>query len=293
MTQGSRVHAESVFASTRAEEIQDLGFPVLIKPDALSPEYYDALDRSFPQLEKVTGGMPVEGNKRVRLEAEYSLSDPEIPEIWREFVRHHVSEAFFQEFCRLFGDGVRRTHPRLEEIFGKRLEEFRIGLRQPEKAGGERNGEYDIVLDLQFGWNSPPTRAGTTVRGPHLDSPIKLFTGLLYFKDRDDDSEGADLEFERLRRGRYPRPKAARIDPDTVEPYLIVPYAANTLIFFVNSPLAIHGVTPRSMTHRPRRFLNFVGECYTVPTPDLFTAPETRSPYLWRQLVRALVKRLS
>lgn len=287
----SGVHVESVFASTRAEELEDPGFPLLVKPDALSPGYYAALDRSFPLLEKVIGGVPVEGNKRVRLEAEYSLADPEIPEIWRAFIAHHVSQTFFHEFCRLFGDGVRRTHPNLEESFGKPLEEFSVGLRKPAKAGCAANRDYDIVLDLQIGWNSPPSVPGTTVRGPHLDSPIKLFTGLLYFKDADDDSEGGDLELQRLRRGRYPRPKAARIDPNEVEAYRVVPYAANTLVFFVNSPLAIHGVTPRSVTHRPRRFLNFVGECYSMPTPDLFIAPETRSPYLWRQLVRSVVKR--
>jgi hypothetical protein len=289
----SEANVESIFASTRAEELEDLGFPILVKPDALSPAYYDALDRSFPPLEKVVGGTPVEGNKRVRLEAEYSLADPGIPEVWRAFIDHHVSQTFFLEFCRLFGDGVRKTHPHLEESFGKPLEEFSVGLRRAEKDECAANRKYDIVLDLQFGWNSPPSVPGTTVRGPHLDSPIKLFTGLLYFKDSDDDSEGGDLELQRLRRGRYPRPKAARIAPEEVETYRVVPYAANTLVFFVNSPLAIHGVTPRSVTHRPRRFLNFVGECYAVPTPDLFIAPETRSPYLWRQLVRSVVKHFS
>ncbi|MDJ0866554.1 MAG: 2OG-Fe(II) oxygenase [Myxococcota bacterium] len=282
---------ESILGSIGPEDIQDLGFPAVIKPQALSRDYYEALDRAFPPLEKVTGGAPVASNTRHRLVARDCLADPEVPEIWRDFVRYHTSEAFFREFCRMFGDHVRRTHPRFEENFGKPLEEFSVGLRHGGKADDEGNRSHDIVLDVQFGWNSPNTEV-STVRGPHLDSPIKLLTGLLYFRDEDDDSEGADLEFHHLRQGRYPKPKAARIDPDTVEPYLHVPYAANTLVFFINSPLAVHGVTPRSVTDRPRRFMNFVGECYLGRTPDFFIAPETRSPYAWRQLVRAVKRRL-
>ena len=45
-------------------------------------------------------------------------------------------------------------------------------------------------------YNSP-VRTPSTVRGPHLDSPFKLFAALLYFRAPEDDSSGGDLEFVR------------------------------------------------------------------------------------------------
>ena len=37
-------------------------------------------------------------------------------------------------------------------------------------------------------------------------------------------------------------------------------YKANTLLLFVNSPFAVHGVTERQPTPHLRRYVNFVAE---------------------------------
>jgi hypothetical protein len=48
-----------------------------------------------------------------------------------------------------------------------------------------------------------------------------------------------------------------------------VPYEANTLVLFLNSPNSVHGVTPRPPTPHVRRYINFQVEL----SRDLFTLP--------------------
>jgi hypothetical protein len=45
----------------------------------------------------------------------------------------------------------------------------------------------DVMLDPQFAINSAVTFV-STVRGPHLDKPYKLFAAILYMQHPDDDS---------------------------------------------------------------------------------------------------------
>jgi len=51
---------------------------------------------------------------------------------------------------------------------------------------------------------------------------------------------------------------------EKVERVKQVPYSANTLIMWINVPHSLHGVTPRSVTDIPRRYVNFVSESYTL-----------------------------
>ena len=45
-----------------------------------------------------------------------------------------------------------------------------------------------------------------------------------------------------------------------VEEVVRVPYQTNTLVLFLNSFNAVHGVTPRGVAPHTRMFLNIVGE---------------------------------
>ena len=69
---------------------------------------------------------------------------------------------------------------------------------------------------------------------------------------------------------------AAELDPDAAiyhnnlgnvavrdevaERFATVPYRANTLVTFVNTPDSIHGVSERGVTAHPRRYINFLAE---------------------------------
>lgn len=275
----------SILEGVGPKDLQDPGFPVLIREQALPEAYYEILAENFPALEAVVDGDSLLNNARYRLEAQRCLDDEALPEIWRRFLAYHTSAVFFDDIRRVFGPALTRTHPDLAHNFGKPLDEFTVGLRRPGKDRDPHNHEYDLVLDAQFGWNSPVSER-SAARGPHLDSPRKLFTALLYFRDPEDQSTGGAFELLRPNRPGYPRPKPSRIDAETVSSITSIPYAANTMVMFVNSPNAIHRVTPRSVTPSSRRFVAIMGECYGGKAPDFFIAPETRTPYWWRQALR-------
>lgn len=47
---------------------------------------------------------------------------------------------------------------------------------------------------------------------------------------------------------------------EVAERFATVPYRANTLVTFVNTPDSIHGVSERGVTAHPRRYINFLAE---------------------------------
>lgn len=251
--------------------------------NALPNDYYRELAASFPSLEFIAGPGPLESNRAYRKAAPELLDRKEIPAIWKDFLAYHCSAAFFHEFCDLWGEDVARLHSALEENFGKPLREFSVGVRGSGKAEDPANRDHDLVLDCQVSVNSPVLKM-SSVRGPHLDSPRKLFNALLYFRHPDDDAAGGDLEFYRLKPGHRPD-KWSAIDPECVELAHVAPYRANTLVIFINSPGALHGVSPRSVTPLPRRYVDFLGECYGGRSAAFFTPPDRRGRGLLRRML--------
>jgi hypothetical protein len=250
--------------------------------DALPADLYAELAASFPSAEAVAGRPDLPGNTVFRRSAHEVVDDPGTPRVWRDFFAYHTSPAFFAEVVRLWRAEIGRRFPTFEREFGKPPERFSVGLRRPGKRGNPLNRERDVVLDCQFSVNSAVRERGT-VCGPHLDSPHKLFAGLFYRRDPRDRAEGGDLAFYRLKRGRYPRPRPSRIDLRGLEVVETVPYRANTLVMFLNTPLSIHGVTPRAVTEVPRRYVNLLGECYAGKSDDYFTTPDPLLPRWWRK----------
>ncbi|MDC3356329.1 hypothetical protein OAW58_02665, partial [Candidatus Pelagibacter ubique] len=116
-----------------------------------------------------------------------------------------------------------------------------------------------IFLEGDIGIN---TISDTTsaVRKYHVDSMQKIFAGVLYFKRTDDDAVGGDLEFYRLK---YDQPltinKSVELKKNQVEFVSKVKYQANTAVFWLNSPNAVHNVTPRGPSRVTRRLIYFSG----------------------------------
>jgi hypothetical protein len=274
----------SVLARLRPEHIRRNGAAVAVVEDALPSDYYEALATSFPSVEFIAGPGPLDNNRAYRKAAPEMIGRSETPPIWAEFLAYHSSRAFFDEFCDLWGEDIAGLHPALEENFGKPLRQFSVGVRGAGKRTDPTNQDHDLVLDCQVSINSPVTE-GSSVRGPHLDSPRKLFNALLYFRHPDDRSTGGDLEFYRLKGGRAPD-KWSAIDPDLVERTHVVPYRANTLVMFINSPGALHGVSRRSVTPLPRRYVDFLGECHGGRSAAFFAPPDRRNPGFWRGLLQ-------
>lgn len=236
-------------------------FPHLVVPDALPRDLYDELERNYPPLTEVAGSGPLANNRLYKLAAADVIASSRIAPLWREFFSYHTSTEFFRRVLALWKDVLAELHPGITRAFGKAPEDFAVVRRQPGKKDNAANFAADLVLDCQFGMNSPVTTP-SSVRGPHLDNPAKLFAALLYFRHEDDTSTGGELELYRVKPGQNPMARGSRVRPEAVEIAEHVAYAPNTLVMWLNSPWAIHGVSPRSITESPRRYVNFLGECY-------------------------------
>ena len=253
-------------------------FPHLQMKNALAPEYYQELAANFPDLEFIAGAGRFENNRIYLKAAAEVVENPLVPEIWREFFKLHTSHAFFDQFISQWKTEIEHTHPDLEQNFGKPLAAFNIGMRAIGKREAAANFEHDLVLDCVFGIHSP-VKVSTPARGPHVDSGRKLFSALIYFRDAADDCKGGEFEIYRLSKGVYPRFKMKKIPHRFVDRVGTVPYAENTLVVWLNGAESIHGVSPRSVTELPRRYVAITGECYGGKIRDYFNHhPEWERP---------------
>jgi hypothetical protein len=229
-------------------------FPYVLVREALNTAYYDQLSAAFPPLERVARGKPIQNNTAYLLSGQECLESDEFALIWRDFMAYHLSSAFFREALKLLANHFRMIHPTIDRIVGKPLEEATVGMRRPGATA-------DILLDCQFGLNSPVTEE-SRVRGVHIDNHRKLFNALLYMRLPEDRSFGGDLALfnacKPLQWGFGGDSYA--VQDDAVGERGHIPYSANVLVLFVNSPKSFHAVTPRSVTPHVRRYINLLAE---------------------------------
>ncbi len=251
-------------------------YPHVVVDSPYDLETYRRLAETFPpskwflrHLEKV------ENNQAVRIPALPALESEKFSPEWHAFVAYHTSRAFWHDVLRVFGAEMRRIYPDLEERMGRPFEEWR-----PKVRGAP--GDADIEMDVQFVINTPVTRP-TSVRPAHVDSERKIFTGLFYMKPEDDPTPGGDLELF-APRGREIIFDSHYTNERDVTCVRRVEYTANRFTAFVNCLDAIHGVTPRPVTDRFRRYINFV-----IETP--FPAFRVPKPPLHRKLLQKALRR--
>lgn len=250
--------------------------PYIYSTEALDPDYFAELAAAYPTLETVAGTGPLDNNRAYLMQAREVIDNPQIPVVWREFFACHTSEAFFREMIAFWQAALDRIYPNLADLLGKPVEQASIGLRSRGKEKSLENKTADVMMDCQFGVNSP-VKEKTAVRGPHVDDTHKLYAGLLYFRFPDDQSEGGDLVLYRAKNGnKYYQDGRRDIPAHFLEPFRVVPYRANTLVMYLNTPHSIHGVSPRAVTPLHRRYVNLQCECYRLTTGAFF--PVQRDP---------------
>ena len=247
-------------------------FPHLLIEPAVPWDDYQQLENAFPPLEVVTEGRAGRNNTAYVLSANHV--PPSVLPFMRAFVASTAGERCMREFLRLVAPHVRRAFPDFESRLGKTIEHATIGPRRASAT-------CDIGVDVQIAVNTPVTQV-SRVRGVHVDNPGKLFNALLYMRPESDSSSGGDLVLYRFT-GR-PRFQGVAVDDAWVEPVGTIPYRRNRLLLFVNTPLSLHGVSPRGITSVPRRYINILAEA-RVPLFDLSSyqerapgAPALRSP---------------
>jgi hypothetical protein len=247
---------QSVLARAHQAEIIDDPFPHLVVQEALDPDYYRQLAADFPSAEIILNGRAPVSNSNFRYAASAILDDARISVLWREFTRYHVSQEFFNEVRAMFESRIRMLHPKLETSVAKSLSDWQSSVRFREPV-------RDIALECQFTYGAPVDILSRSI-GPHVDREVALYAGLFYMRDDHDDSEGGDLELYRFNTGIPAFDVGSRRVPDErVTRCKTIRYASNTLVFFLHSPHALHGVSPRSPARFPRRHVNLVGELAT------------------------------
>ena len=257
---------KSVLSGVTRGDLERAPFPHVVVDRALDPDLYRDLAASMPDPATLLDGRPLANNTPYHFRATRILATA--GPLWQEFVRVHTARAFFEEVVALFDldlHGVSTTirgggfsgflgSSGSSEFLGS------SGATAEEPRGTPRNPEEPRVaaLDCQITYGSPVTHP-TRCHPVHVDRPVALYAGLLYFRREDDDSTGGDLELYRFK---GPRAYDAMriVDDALVERVKTIPYAANRLVFFPHSRDALHGVSTRSVTPHPRLHVNFLAE---------------------------------
>jgi len=219
--------------------------------DVVPAPLYKELAAEFPTLATIVNERSdIGSNDAARMTVKQVLGDRRISPLWREFFEYHTSADYWREVTRLFAVHFRREFPGLEDRVGRAYEDWRVVPRGYA-------GEADVRLDCQFVMNTPVKRK-SSVKTAHIDLCDKIFSALYYMRDPRDQSQGGDLDiYDWRREPRFIKHRALNRDVEVVK---TVPYRANSYLFFVNSPQAVHGVSPRDTTDVPRRYINFIAE---------------------------------
>lgn len=219
--------------------------------DVVPAPLYQELAAAFPTLATIVNERSdIGSNEAVRMTVKQVLGDRRIAPLWREFFEYHTSADYWRDVTRLFAVHFRREFPGLEDRVGRAYEDWRVVPRGYA-------GEAEVRLDCQFVMNTPVKRK-SSVKTAHIDLCDKIFSALYYMRDPRDQSEGGDLDiYDWRREPRFVKHRALMRD---VKPVKTVPYRANSYLCFVNSPQAVHGVSPRDTTDVPRRYINFIAE---------------------------------
>lgn len=226
-------------------------FPHVVIDDALPADSYRLLADSFPSFAQVAWDGPAPSNQRFAMSTfMYEILDS-VPDCWRAFGGRHTGRAFLRQVYALFAG----HWPPAAEGEWARLDTASLGLFM-------RDHNADIQCDARAELNTPVTDAPGSVRGGHLDTANRLFSGLLYMRPDGDDTPGGELCLYRPAAGVDPlaRKDAFAFEAEALVEAVRVPYAANRLVMFPNSPAAIHGVSPRPLTPWQRNYVFMTAE---------------------------------
>ncbi len=269
-----------LLARLDAAQVRSEPFPHVVLAPALPDATVTSLLNSVPPFDVLRAGARPGSNLRFSFPARDALESDAVGPAWKALLETCTSRAFFAQLMKVFAPHLRRMYPRIDATVGP-LERLRTGVRF-------RDGfdTADVLLDALISINTPVTGRASAVRRAHVDSPHKLFAGLLYLRDPADDSHGGDLELFRFRAGTrvFRDAEVAEQDVEAVEK---VAYARNTLVIYPNCLHALHGVTVRQPTAHTRLFLNLVGEL----REPLFDLSAHQKPNLLRAVVPAWARR--
>ncbi|WP_298327482.1 2OG-Fe(II) oxygenase [Asticcacaulis sp.] len=248
---------QSLLSGIKNDDIRLTPFPHVIVPNALPEADYAALCDSFPPFSRIgwaTNNPILPNNRRFALPAANILSAEDMPACWKHFVELHSSPDFLAAVAALFQDHWPRD---MLAALGGSLTGHSTGRLN---LSGDDHDRARIRQDARIEINTPVRDRASCVRGPHLDTPNRLFSGLFYMRAAEDDSVGGELLLYRWREQPIMAFDAYELPPHSVEEVARIPYRANQLVLFPQGMNAIHGVAPREPTPHCRRYVFITAE---------------------------------
>jgi hypothetical protein len=240
----------SILSKADSSMVKMEPFPHIVLIDALPLEYANNLTSSFPK--HLFDLAP--NNKRVDISAINVADSQDISQDWKLFIDYHSSKEFFKEVLKLF------EHSLLDN---KNINLATLNNLNTGKRFQDTFDEKDCLLDAQISINTPVVKK-SSVRKAHTDNNNKIFSGLFYLRQDEDNSSGGDLQICKWNES-YSYKKKLRTYTESLSPrhYRVfdeIRYANNVAVLFLNSLDALHCVTPRDLTVHTRTFVNLVGE---------------------------------
>lgn len=240
----------SILSNASSSMVKMDPFPHIVLADALPSEFAASLTNSFPKhLFDLTSN-----NQRLDISAINALNSPDISQDWKQFIAYHSSKEFFKEVLNLFENSLLLN----KNINLATLNNLNTGIRFQDTFD-----EKDCLLDAQISVNTPVTKK-SSVRKAHTDNTNKIFSGLFYLRQDDDDSLGGNLQICKWNHD-YSYKKKLQTYTESLSPihYKVfdeIPYSNNVAVLFLNSLDALHCVTQKDLTVHTRTFVNLVGE---------------------------------
>ena len=226
--------------------------PHLVINNALPEKLYNELLKQSPKnliknnLENNSRGdiFPDQIEKNIRYKLFY------------EFLEFHRSPEFFYQFTNIFKDDLAKIYPNIISNSKKIIDKNKI-----VKLNSHSSKQKDsMTFSAFFGYNTPVTEPSSVI-GPHLDHFDKIFFGLYYMREPEDNSTGGDLYLYKWKNNysNYKKKKIIFTEKwDNMfshsEAVKKIGYEKNTFILALNSIDSLHGVSRREKTDHIRQF---------------------------------------
>lgn len=249
--------APSILSKAKSSMVVLKPFPHIVIQDAIPQDFANKLTSQFPlHLFDLS-----QDNKRIDINSYQATHSKNISKEWKDFIAYHSSKEFFYEFINIFKSALEDCH----SLDLSCLKDYKVGRREEHSFSSR-----DFLLDAQISVNTPAITKNS-VRQAHVDNENKLFSGLFYLRQPDDNSIGGNLQLckwpsnynKQLKLKTYKE----GLHKNYYEVFDEISYQNNIAIIFLNSLDALHCVTPREPTPKTRTFVNLVGE---MPY-DIFT----------------------
>ncbi|NBC34354.1 MAG: hypothetical protein GVY13_16880 [Alphaproteobacteria bacterium] len=250
-----------VLDKARAADIRLDPFPHLVVEDALPWDYYARLQATKPDFGMRANAAIQPANQRIPFFGQFLRDNPAVDPIWQEFIDRHTAPSFFKSALALFRPLFDEHHPHLSAWLAANPAP-RFGLLHREGFDA-----VDVVTDCRAEFMTPVRGAPAAHRRGHVDTANRLYSGLFYMREPDDDTEPpGDLNLFSWAAGTPGRLDRHEIPDEELRIAVTVPYRANIFVLFPNSPYALHGAAERGAGGTLRSYVFITAEVET----DLF-----------------------